>query len=538
MLFRPICLVLALATFAAAAEPDTRIALAVQASDRAALGKLIAQHADVNAALGDGSTALYWAANRDDVPAARLLIAAGANPNLKTRIAGLTPLFAAATNGSAEMIEVLVKAGGNVNAADSTGATVLMSAATSGSESAVKALLGRGAKVNAAENSRGYTAAFFAAAAGRGNVLRALARAGADLSITSKVTRLVAEKSVVDDDEYPLDAEVILHNNLPPGDKAAKAALAGRRANAEVSGGLTPLLLAARDNKPEAVKALLDSAADANQPSASDHTTPLLMAAINGHWDVGEYLVTHGANANLVNADGLAPLYAVIDAQWAPIGGSANPQTGQEKLTHLDFLRALLSKGADPNARLGRKLWYRPTAHDQMWVGTPGSTAFWRAAQATDVAAMKLLVEYKADPKLTSAENDTALMMAAGIGWAGNFSRNAPDGVLAAVRYCLELGIDPNLQDATGYSALDGAAWRGENDAIRLLVERGAKLDARTWRNWSVTDFAAGPSLRTTVPVPHPDTVALLQQLGAPALTRHADEDILGVIKRPAPEKK
>ncbi len=538
MQFRPICLGLAIACLAAGAEPDIRLAVAAQAADRNVISKLIAEHADVNAALGDGATALHWAASRDDVATARLLIAAGAKPNPKTRVAGLTPLFAAATNGSAEMIELLARAGADVNAADSTGATVLMAAATSGSEAAVRALLSHGARVNATENSHGYTAIFFAASAGRSGVITLLAQHGADLRITSKVTRLVAEKSVVDDDDYPLDAEVILHNNLPPGDKEAKAALAGRRANAEVAGGLTALLLAARDNKPAAVKALLDSGAAINQPAASDQTTPLLMAAINGHWEVGKLLVDHGADPNLVNADGLTPLYAVIDAEWAPIGGSANPQTGQEKITHIDFLRTLLEKGANANARLGRKLWYRPTAHDQMWVGTPGSTAFWRAAQATDVAAMKVLVEHGANPKLASNENDTPLMMAAGIGWAGNFSRNAPDGVAAAVRYCLDLGIDPNLQDSTGYTALDGAAWRGENDAVKLLVERGAKLDTRTYRNWSATDFANGPSLRTTVPVPHADTVALLRQLGAPALTQHADEDILGVIKRPAPVKK
>jgi ankyrin repeat protein len=484
-------------------------------------------------AQGDGASPLYLAAAADDVPAARRLITAGADVNTRTRVAGLTPLFAAATNGDAAMIELLAKAGADVNAADSTGATVLMSAATSGSEAAVRALLNHGAKVDATENAHTYTAIFFAASAGRGDVIRVLAQHHAKLDLTSKVTRLVAEKSIVDDDDYPLDAEVILHNNLPPGDKEAKAALAGRRASAEITGGLTPLLLAARDNQVEAVKALLDSDAGIDQPSASDKTTPLVMAAINGHWDLAMYLVGRGANPNLANADGLAPLYAVIDAQWAPIGGSANPQTGQEKTSHVDLMRALLEKGANPNARLGRKLWYRPTAHDQMWVGTPGSTAFWRAAQATDLAAMKVLIEHRADPKISSNEADTPLMMASGIGWAGNFSRNAPDGVLAAVRYCLDLGIDPNLQDATGYTALDGAAWRGENDAVKLLVERGARLDTRTYRNWSATDFANGPSLRTTVPVPHPDTVSLLQQLGAPPLLQHADEDILGVIKRP-----
>ncbi len=170
-------------------------------------------------------------------------------------------------------------------------------------------------------------------------------------------------------------------------------------------------------------------------------------------------------------------------------------------------MEILLEHGADPNAQLGRKLWYRPTFHDQMWIGTPGSTAFWRAAQATDLAAMRLLAAHKADAKLVSAEGDTALMLAAGVGWAGNFSRNAKDSAIDAVRYCLDLGMDPNAQDVTGYTALMGAAWKGDNDLIKLLVEHGAKLDARTHRGWSATDMATGPYLRTTGGTPHPATV-------------------------------
>ena len=164
-----------------------------------------------------------------------------------------------------------------------------------------------------------------------------------------------------------------------------------------------------------------------------------------------------------------------------------------------------------------------------MWIGTPGSTAFWRAAQATDVAAMRLLVAHGADPKIPSEEGDTALMLAAGVGWAGNFTRNAASSALDAARYCLELGLDVNAQDVTGYTTLMGAAWRGDDDLVKLLVEHGAKLDARTHRGWSATDMATGPYLRTTGATPHPGTVALLLKLGAPPLTPHPHEDILGL---------
>ncbi len=155
-------------------------------------------------------------------------------------------------------------------------------------------------------------------------------------------------------------------------------------------GGMTALLFAARDGRLDAVRALLEAGADVNQICAGDHTSPLVIAVSNGHYEVGKYLVEHGANPNLANVDGLMPLYAAIDMQYAPVSWAPNPLTVQEKVTHLELMNALLDHGADPNAKLTRKLWFRPTSHNQQWISTVGTTAFWRAAQATDVPAMKL----------------------------------------------------------------------------------------------------------------------------------------------------
>lgn len=497
--------------------------------DLEAVRTLIHDRADLNASQGDGTTALHWAALKDDLEMARLLLASGANPNARTRIGGLTPLYLAATGGNPALIAELLKAGADANVASSVnGTTALMKASAAGSADAVRLLLDHGADANATEPGLDQTALMFAAAANRAAVVQVLAARGADLKATSKVTQIKPQKNL-DDDEFPLDADLILQANLPPGKEAAKAALAGRRATPTVSGGLTALLLAARDGHTEAVTSLLDAGADVNQASAGDRTVPIVMAIINGHFDTAKFLLDHGANPNLANNDGLVPLYAAIDAQWAPVAGGPVPNTTREKTNYLDLMKALLEHGADPNSRLGHKLWYRPSFHDQMWIGTPGSTAFWRAAQATDLRAMRLLVDHGADPRIPSEEGDTALMLAAGVGWAGNFSRNAKDSALDAVRYCIELGLDVNTQDVTGYTALAGAAWRGDNDLVRLLVTQGARLDPRTHRGWSVTDMATGPYLRTTGSTPHPDTVELLLKLGAPPLTPHPDEDILGL---------
>ncbi len=508
---------------------EARIADAAMRDDLEAVRTLIHDRADLNASQGDGTTALHWAALKDDLEMARLLLASGANPNARTRIGGLTPLYLAATGGNPALIAELLKAGADANVASSVnGTTALMKASAAGSADAVRLLLDHGADANATEPGLDQTALMFAAAANRAAVVQVLAARGADLKATSKVTQIKPQKNL-DDDEFPLDADLILQANLPPGKEAAKAALAGRRATPTVSGGLTALLLAARDGHTEAVTSLLDAGADVNQASAGDRTVPIVMAIINGHFDTAKFLLDHGANPNLANNDGLVPLYAAIDAQWAPVAGGPVPNTTREKTNYLDLMKALLEHGADPNSRLGHKLWYRPSFHDQMWIGTPGSTAFWRAAQATDLRAMRLLVDHGADPRIPSEEGDTALMLAAGVGWAGNFSRNAKDSALDAVRYCIELGLDVNTQDVTGYTALAGAAWRGDNDLVRLLVTQGARLDPRTHRGWSVTDMATGPYLRTTGSTPHPDTVELLLKLGAPPLTPHPDEDILGL---------
>jgi len=509
-----------------AAGNGARLADAAMQGDREAVRALLKKHADVNEAQGDGMTALHWAAAKDDLEMAKLLIAAGANVKAVNRVDAITPLSLAATNGNAAMIAVLLQAGADPNTATADGATPLMTAAAAGSADAVKTLLDRGAQVNAKESARGQTALMFAAAKNRAAAIKVLLENKADPAITSNVVKL--EKPKFDEDGNPIPER---KPRPGPVDPATAAAIA-RRVSASVLGGMTALLLASRNGHLEAVRALVEGGADINQVSAGDKSSPIVIAICNGHYDLAKYLLDDGADPNVATMDGLAALYAVIDTQYAPFGWSANPITVQEKITYLELMKALLERGADPNARLTRLLWFRPTSHNQMWIGSAGSTAFWRAAQATDVAAMHLLVEKGADPKIASNEGDTSLMVAAGLGWNGNYSKNAPTSALDAVKYCLELGLDAAPVDVQGYTALAGAAYRGDNDLVKMLVEKGAKLDVRTGRGWSLTDMANGPSLRSSVPMKHPDTVALLEQLGAPPLTAVEGEEILGIIRR------
>ena len=209
---------------------DAPVADAAMAGDAGAVGALIAGGADVNEAQGDGMTALHWAAFRDDIELARVLIEAKADVGASTRIGHIRPLSMAASNGSARMIDLLVEAGAVVNQATSTGATPLMAAATAGSVDAVGRLLDQGAFVNARETANGQTALMFAAWENRGDVITLLIERGAHAGLTSWLVSMI---------EPRLDAD---GNPLPPNRPRAPGANS-------VMGGMTALLVAARDGQ-------------------------------------------------------------------------------------------------------------------------------------------------------------------------------------------------------------------------------------------------------------------------------------------------
>lgn len=480
---------------------DTRIADAARRGDRDAVRSLLDRTADVNSAQGDGTTALHWAAMNDDVEIVQMLLKGGADVKAATRVGGITPLLMACTNGNAAIIDALLRAGADASSAKSNGTTALMLAAAAGRADAVTLLLDRGADVNAKEAQNGQTALMFAAADNRPAAIAALAGRGAHLNAISKVISLVGKPRYDDDGNLVKDP--------PPGQ-----ARPGRGPLSSM-GGMTALLYAARGGLKEAVRALIEAGADPNTSSASDKTSPLLIAISNGHFDVAAVLLDRGANPNLADESGLAALYATVDAEWAPLGWAPNPITGQEQTTHLALMKKLIEKGADPNARLLKKIWFRSVTHDQHWVTTAGATPFWRAAQSTDVPAMRLLIAGGADPHIPTIEMTTPLVAAAGVGWGANFHRNLPDAWLDAVTYCLELGIDVNARDVNGFTALHGAAYRGDNEMVTLLVEKGARLDIRS-KFGLPTDMANGPKVNAHLPIDQPETLALLLKLGAP----------------------
>jgi uncharacterized protein len=552
---------------------DTRLADAAQNSDRNSVRSLLAEKADVNSPQGDGTTALHWAAFNDDLEMAKMLVAAGASVKAATRVGSITPLFMACKNGNAAMIGLLLSAGADPNSTDERGTTALMTAAASGSGDAVKALIDHGADVNAREGTHGQTALMFAAALNRAAAVRMLMEHRGDPGATTKAVKLAKPSPRFDDGNPVPEAKDAKPAQAPGGGAAAdqKAAiealaasmglksavytaggkpgegdlkdlvqklvakvdelekrLAPDKPKAEDSnnsmfgiirergtsdmGGMTALLFAARDGQTDAARALLEGGAEINQVSTSEKTSPLVMAIVNGHLDLAKFLVDWGADPNLANIQGLTALYAAVDVQWAPKGWFPAPGTAQEKISYLDVMKALLKGGADPNARLGKKLWFRSFG-DHSWVDTAGATAFWRAAQSTDMDAMRLLTANGADPDIPSFGGTTPLMVASAIGWGYHYSMNAPDSTwMDAVKYCIQLGADVNAADTRGYTALHGAAYIGNHEMIEYLMEHGADVKAVAKDKNTVADMANGP---TRFGIPHPETVALLEKLGS-----------------------
>ena len=153
------------------------------------------------------------------------------------------------------------------------------------------------------------------------------------------------------------------------------------------------------------VEALLEGGADVNQRGAGDRTTPMLIAAINGHFDLVSYLLDNGADPNLASEAGVTPLYAVINVQWQPKSFYPQPRAYlQQKTGYLELMKKLLDKGADPNARTNRKTWFTQYNFDLLRTDDSGATPFWRAAYASDIDAMKLLIAHGADPNISDDE--------------------------------------------------------------------------------------------------------------------------------------
>jgi len=240
-------------------------------------------------------------------------------------------------------------------------------------------------------------------------------------------------------------------------------------------GGLTALTFAAREGDLESARKLLDAGADINQATEYGWT-PLLTAVNNRNYRLAMLLIERGADVNRANKGGWTPLYLAVDNRNIEGGDYPVPKPD---LDHLDLIKALLAKGANPNAKVKDNTLTR-TIFTMQWFFEDGATPFIRASQSSDVALMKLLLEKGADVKAVTANGDSALTASAGIGWVDGVTyERSPAENLEAVRLLLDLGVDPNHANNEGRTPLMGAALKGRPDVVKLLVDRGGKLELR-----------------------------------------------------------
>ena len=553
------------------------VADAAMAHERDSVKALLKSGADVNAAQGDGMTALHWASRNGDAELAQMLLFAGANVKATTRLGGYTPLMMAAEQGHTAVIAALLTGGADPKAANSMGTTPLMLAAASGNPQAITTLVENGAEIEAKEKTFGQTPLMFAAATNRVDALKALVKAGANVKATSKVNNV---GNLSGGEQEALAAASGSGNQaggggqgragqvVAPGGAAPPAAGGGGgggfgrggggKAGIDrpyfyneligTQGGHTALMLAARSGFSDAAKILVAAGADVNQNSVGDKTSPVLIAAINGHFDLAKWLLDQGANPNAASDNGVTPLYAALNVTWAPRALYPQPRAfNQQQITYLDFMKSLLDKGADPNTRLTKKVWYSEYNFDLAGVDEIGATPFWRAAFAGDVPAMSLLFEHGADPNIytmrpagrrplgdAGAARDVkdvsnvppipiggpgipALQAAAGVGFGEGFAANShihsPAGFLPGIKFMIEVaGADVNAVDHDGNTALHHAAARGDVDSILSLVSKGADVTKVNREGQTVADMANGPVQRVQ---PWPEALKLLEKLGS-----------------------
>ncbi len=451
-----------LASGARGIAAELSLADAAEKQDPAAVRAALEQKADVNAAQADGMTALHWAVYHDDSEAVKLLLAKGADVKVTNRY-GVTPLSIACTNGSATIVEVLLEAGADPKTTLPGGETPLMTASRTGKPGAVKALLSRAADVNATEH-KGQTALMWAAAEGNVEVVNALLEAGADF-------------------------------------------------RARVRSGFTPFFFAVREGRTAVGHRLLRAGADVNEVmrprrSAGKPITPLLLAVESGHFELAALLLEVGADPNTRPA-GYTALHAIT---WVrkPIRGDGDPPPiGSGKLSSLDFVKQLLARGADIDARLEKGESGRGR------FTTTGSTPFLLAARASDVPLMKVLLKLGADPKLANADNCTPLLAAAGVGALGDGDESAgtDEEALAAVKLLLEMGAEINAVDDNGETVMHGAAYQSRFNLVPLLAEHGADIKVWNRKNkagWTPQTIAYGN--RPGNFRPSPDTIVAVEK--------------------------
>ncbi len=448
----------------------------------------------VNERNADGSTRLQWAVYQGDAVEVRRLIDAGADVSLANDY-GATPMGLAAEVADAEILKLLLDAGADVESPNADGMTALLAVARTGNVDAAKLLLDRGATIDAREGFGGQTPLMWAAARRHPPMIELLILSGAE----------VDARSAVRDYQRHVQAE-------------------GRPKSLD-TGGFTPLLYAARENCLACVDVLLEHGADIDLPDP-DGVSPLHVAIMNANWDLAKRLMEAGADVNQWNIYGEAPLFTAVGQRSRTDGGRASidPPNATDGMT---ILRMLLERGANPNMQL----FFRP-ANVRGPTNTRGSTPLIRAANSNDREVVELLLEHGADATVYMADRQTPIH-------AVLAGRAGEQDAIELIKILHDAGTDLNpvalvvhIEEVRGGSALHYAVRKRYKDVIRLLASYGIDMNLKDQDGLTALDYTQSrgfmPFMANQTPR-YEEEAALLRELGATVVMAKApDWPVLG----------
>jgi len=314
---------------------------------------LIAKGADVNTKDIRWYTPLQRAANKGHRDLVELLIAKGADVSsfhLAACIGDLarvmrfcdettdidtkdelywTPLSWAAFTGKRDVVELLLAKGANVNVKNGWSGTPLHHASRwSGSTELVELLLAKGADINARDWIE-RTPLYYAARDSHKELVEVLLANGADVNARCKYRTTPVEKALGENHREVFELLVAKGADISPlllaacrGDGARVKRLIENGADVDVrtQGGVTPLCCMVLRGSEDIVQLLVDNGADVNANTKGNwNWTPLLGAAELGHKDLAELLIAKGADVNAKDGDGRTPLGYAQDEGYTDI---------------------------------------------------------------------------------------------------------------------------------------------------------------------------------------------------------------------------
>lgn len=451
-------------------------------------GKLLTRSTDVNQAQEDGTTALHWAIYYNDEDLVAQLLKRKASVTARNDY-GSTPLSQAAIVGNPLIIKLLLDAGADADERGADDQTALMIIARTPTVEAAQLLVKAGADVNAVEKWRGQTALMWAAAQQQPEMVKFLIQSGADVNARS------------------------LPNNWE------RQVTAEPRMKILPSGGLTPLLYAAREGCTACVAELIKAKADLNKPDP-DGVTPLVMAGLNAKWDSMKLLLEAGANPDKWDIYGRNPLYTAVDYNTLPHGGRTD-RLSEDLTTPVEIAKLVLAKGGNPNLQLKLFPPYRALGADRGADGLlrTGATSLFRAARGGDIEMTEILLGAGVHVDLGTEDEVTPLIVAAGyragaIDTRGRFRTEKQ--AYEVTQRLLAAGADVNAQETFGQTALFGAATQGWNSVVQLLADNGADLQHKDRNGATALDAAMGRGGafgRGSGGDAHIETAALLEKL-------------------------